>query len=117
MPAIGTAFQLKGSGFHFWIVISSPKNGKVLVVNLTDERHNHDQTCRLAPSDYCELTKPSVVFYKQAQEWNADKIDAEVLTEKYLRRLADCPSEIVRRIVYGARTSEEFKPKFLVYLQ
>lgn len=116
MPAIGTAFQVKGTGFHFWIVISGPLNGKVLVVNLTDEEHNRDWTCRLAISDYCALTKPSVIFYRKAEEWSADKIDSELSSQERLKRLPDCPLNVVARIVAGAKVSEEFKRKLLIYL-
>jgi len=115
MPSVGTAFQARGDDNHIWVVISEPKNGKILVVNFTDEKHNSDKSCCANNSNYCELTKPSVIFYKMAREYTALAVDVQLQTQEHVRRLADCPPELLLKIIEGAKISDEFKPRFLDY--
>jgi hypothetical protein len=71
MPAIGTCFQLLLSDDtecnHFWIVISKPLDGRVLVANLTWEENCPDSPCRFAINEHPVIAKPSVIYYLQSQ--------------------------------------------------
>jgi hypothetical protein len=117
MPARGTVFQVKGEGNHFWIVISGVKNGNVLAVNVTDEAHCPDSPCKLNIGDHPRITKPSVIYYWWAREFNAATVDAQLATQAFVRKLEDCSPALLARIVEGARKADDLKKRFLEYLK
>lgn len=104
MPIPGTVFQvIPEGGNHFWVVISKPINGNVLVVNITDADHCPDSTCTLHIGDHPIITKESVVYYRKSREFTATAIDAQIAEGTMVRKLDDCSSEVLNRIIEGAR--------------
>jgi hypothetical protein len=117
MPKLGTGFQLIGDEYHYWFVVSEEKNGKVLALNVTDEKHCPDSPCKLNEGDQAEIKKPSVVFYKKAREFPAQELDKQIQSGERIRKLTDCPQETLKRMVDGAFKATDLTLKFLNYFQ
>jgi sensor domain CHASE-containing protein len=117
MPKPGTVFQVvPEGGNHFWVVISAPLNGKVLVVNITDEKHCPDSPCKLAVGEHPVLIKASAVHYRKTREFEAVKIDEQLQNPDLVRQLHDCTADLFQRIIDGARNADGLTLRFLDYL-
>lgn len=118
MPKPGTVFQLRlDGGNHFWVVISEPRNEKILAVNVTDAKNSPDSPCRLDHRDHPEITKPSAIFYRKSREFDAAMVDAQIADGRVVRKLADCSPELLQRIIDGARAADDFTIRLLDYLR
>lgn len=118
MPTPGTVFQLRlDGGNHFWVVISAPRNGKILAVNVTDARNAPDSPCQINCGDHPEITKPSVIFYRKSREFDAAMVDAQIADGRAVRKLADCSPELLQRIIDGAKAADDFTIRLLDYLR
>jgi hypothetical protein len=116
MPCLGTIFRLKGDRFHRWIVISEPKNGKVLCVSVIDESKCPDSPCKIKIGDHACITKPSSISYFHAREFGADAIDRELAAGTNVESWANCSQQLVARIITGAKKADDLTAKFLDYL-
>jgi hypothetical protein len=114
MPSPGTAFWPIGA--HPWVVISRTIKGKVLAVNITDSDHIPNSPCKLNVGDHPCISKPSAIYYKKAREFDAAKIDQELISGKKVNPLAPCSQSLLNRIIRGAKDSDDLPPKFLDYL-
>jgi hypothetical protein len=118
MPTPGTVFQvIPEGGNHFWIVISAPKNGRVLAVNITDAKNCPHSPCIIEIGEHPAVTMQSAVYYRKAREFEGVKIDEFIATGENIRRLADCSPVLLERIIDGARKSDELTFRFLSYLE
>lgn len=118
MPKPGTVFQLKvDDGNHFWVVISEPKGGKVLTVNVTDARNSPDSPCKLKVGDHPIIVKPSVIFYRKSREFVAVMVDEQIAQGKSVKQLPDCSPELLQRIIAGAKSADDLTLRFLDYLK
>ncbi|HEY6170458.1 MAG TPA: hypothetical protein VI454_20665 [Verrucomicrobiae bacterium] len=102
---------------HFWIVISSVKNGQVLAVNITDACHCPESPCKLLVGDHPVITKPSVVFYRKARLFDASAVDEQLKDGSSVRRLDDCSEALLKRIIKGAFESDDITRKLLDHLR
>lgn len=112
----GTVFQIKGVGFHAWVVISKPLNGKVLAVNFTDVKNSPDSPCKIGIGEHPIINKPSAVYYKKAREFDVDLLNHHLNNSKELGQLEDCSRPLLERIIQGAKESDELTLRFLAYL-
>jgi hypothetical protein len=51
----GATFKLKGTpedNFHFWIIVGYEKHGRVLAINVTDEKWSPDSPCKISVGDH-----------------------------------------------------------------
>ena len=118
MPIPGTAFQvIPEGGNHFWVLISPVKNGRVLAVNITDVEHCPDSPCVLEIGDHPAITKRSVLYYRQAREFEAAKIDTLIAGGVQVRKLADCSNAVLARMIQGAKVADDLTCRFLEYLR
>lgn len=120
MPDIGTCFQLllndETEENHFWIVISKPLDGRVLVANLTDEEHCPKSPCCFEADEHPIIKKTSVIYYYKARTFEAAAIDAQLKSHRHIRRLPSFSPELVQRIIEGAKIAEDLTIKLLKYL-
>lgn len=116
MPVPGTIFRLKGDTFHRWIVISNPKDGKVLCVSVTDEEKCPDSPCKIGVGEHLSITKPSAVSYRHAREFGAYAIDQEIASGINVDSWPNCSTELVEKIVAGANIADDLTARFLDYL-
>jgi hypothetical protein len=117
MPTPGTVFQvIPEGGNHFWIVVSTVRNGLVLAVNITDIRNCPDSPCVIEVGEHPAVTKRSVVFYRKAREFDAGKIDLFLAGGTQLRQLPDCSADLLARIIQGAKVADDLTLRFLDYL-
>ena len=54
---------------HLWVVISDPTKdrGKLVVVNLTKQRTDKEQTCVIQPGEHPFVTEETVIMYRGAR--------------------------------------------------
>jgi hypothetical protein len=114
MPSPGTAFWPEGA--HPWVVISRTIKGRVLAVNITDEDHCPDSPCKLKVGDHPCIKKPSAIYYRKAREFDAAKIDRELSSGKTTKKLAPCSTELLSRIIRGAKHADDLTARFRDYL-
>ncbi len=120
----GSCFWLENSknGFeHFHIVISTPADGKALVVNIshyyTTPRSGHvqDTTCILDPGEHECIKKPSIVKYSEAF------VASIAALQRYedlglLREAAAATDVLIRKIQQGAKASPFIKGKWTAFI-
>jgi hypothetical protein len=120
MPTIGTCFQLllseESEENHFWIVISKPIDGRVLVANLTDRGKCPDSPCQFVPNEHPVITKASAIYYYKARTFEVAAIDAQLQSQRYVRQLPPFPPDLVKRIIEGTKVAEDLTLKLLKYL-
>ena len=120
MPAIGTCFQLlindEAEQNHFWVVVSEPIDGQVLIVNLTGREKCPDSPCHFAIGEHPAIIKPSVIYYYKARTHDAAIMDAQLGGGRYFRVLAPFSADLVNRIREGARNAEDLTLKFLKFV-
>ena len=117
MPEPGTVFQIVPEGSnHYWVVISTPRDGKVLIVNITDERHCPDSPCKVAIGEHPSVDKASAVYYRKARVFEAARIDEQLQNPTLVRQLENCTPELLQKIIDGARKAEDLTLRFLDYL-
>jgi hypothetical protein len=117
MVKVGTAFQLKGDGFHLWLVASEPNNeGKVVAFNVTDRNNYPSSTCQLQVGDHAFITKPSVIRYKSPKLWAVAAIEQHIQTGTFIQH-PDASQVLMSRIIQGAFASGDISPFFLSNLK
>lgn len=116
MPQPGTIFQLKGDGYHLWVVASKVKNGKILAINVTDEQHCPDSPCKIQLGEHPSISKPSVAYYRKAREFSAAAIDRELQLGAAVVAHAVCSPQLLQKIVEGAFKANDLTRRFLDYL-
>ena len=97
MAKPGTVFQIRGQGYHFWVIISKPLDGKVLMVNVTDKENCPDSPCHLDSTDHPAFTKPCAIFYRLARTPEEKNVDRELASQQQVRQLADCSESSMAR--------------------
>lgn len=61
---IGEAYKQWGG--HLFVVIAKDSTDNVVIVNCTRHEHNRDQTCVVDPGEHPDITKKSIVLYRDA---------------------------------------------------
>lgn len=118
MSLRGATFRLKGSSedcFHLWIIVGKEMYGRVLAINITDERWSPDSPCKINIEDHSEITKPSVVFYKKAREFSAKLVAEQLDSQIAVTRFEDASEELLKRIEENASKSDDFTSRLLSY--
>jgi hypothetical protein len=113
----GTVFQLiPEGGNHFWVVISKEQDGMVLAVNTTDARKCPDSPCILEVREHPTIIKRTAIIYRKAREFESLKIDREIASGTYVRRLEDCSHVLLQRIINGAKVANDLTFRLRGYL-
>ena len=112
---------------HFFIVINaSPCNSKTIILNVITSKVEERKQSRsnlpqetlveLSPSEYCELTKNSIVDCNSYKKININELVTK-MKSRQIEHKKDLPREIVDRIVAGIHASPMIEPeiKRLVY--
>jgi hypothetical protein len=111
----GTVFQLIGDAFHFWVVASDPKDGKVLALNITDGNKAPDSPCQIATGEDGFVTKPSAAYYKKAREFPVEALQDELRRGQNIRTVGQCSAPLLEKMITGAKQADDFTTKFLAY--
>lgn len=115
----GATFKLKGTpedNFHFWIIVGYEKHGRVLAINVTDEKWSPDSPCKISVGDHPVITKPSVAFYKKAREFSLEAVKTELASQIAFVRFPDASPALLKRIEDGAREADDFTARLVDYL-
>ena len=103
--------EVRGVPSHPWIIISDPTvdANDVLIVNLTDAKNYHDQSCYLGPSDHPSvITKPSCVAYQWAKLTSVAILE-QAKAAGFLLMKAPISAATMRKILDGAQETDELK--------
>jgi hypothetical protein len=95
-----------GGKEHLWIVATEPfgSAGEVVIVSLTTDRPDKEQTVRLSPSDHPFIRWPTIVFFTDAQLKPVDEIIA-LIRKGEATFHDDCSEELLQAIIDGLLAS------------
>lgn len=119
MSLRGATFKLKGQPddcFHLWIVVGKERMGRVLAINITDEKWSPDSPCKIRVGDHPQITKKCVAFYRKAREFGAASVAKNLASQIALTKYANASEELLRKIEDGASSADDFTNRFLSYL-
>jgi hypothetical protein len=101
---------------HLWIVVSDQNSdGEVLVVNVTSLRDSSDDTCILDPGEHPFIDHQSVINFRKAQVWRAQRIESAAANGA-INPQQVCSTALLKRIREAALKSPFFTIKLRKYL-
>ena len=112
----GTAFQITGDAFHYWIVVAE-KNGQVLALNLTDVKNCSHSPCIFRTGEHPIITKDSAVNYRKAREFSAAKLQEEFGRGTNVKPLSSFDDSLTKRMIEGAQRSDDLTARLLNYFR
>lgn len=90
---------------HLWIVVTNPnKENHVLIVNLTTLKEGQDQTVILNLGDHPFISRPSSVFYREAEVADNSKLEQAERAGAIAKR-EDCRPEVIKLVRDGVNAS------------
>lgn len=97
---------------HLYFAITEPDdNGKVLLVNITENEEGRDQSCVLNPGEHPFIRKESVVNYREARLADTQKIE-EAIQMRIAIPESDISNELLEKLRLGGKVSSFLKKDF-----
>jgi len=100
---------------HLYVILSPPREGRVLFVNITTPKHDSDLTCVLKVGEHPFLTHDSVINYADATEATLDQVNKAIAMNVF-KPHASFSDDLLHRVQEGAAVSKAFPPKFNKYI-
>jgi hypothetical protein len=111
MLALGTAFRPPKASYripHPYVVISEEVDGEIMAVNFSDEENYPSSACFVDVAEYPEeLTKRSVIYYRNPYEAKAAYIERNLGNGGVLSRCTAVSPKLLQRIIDGARRTPD----------
>lgn len=111
----GIVFKVPLPEAHPSIILCEPLDGKLLVLNISDAA-KHESTCYLDAGDHVAITKRSAVLYWKTKAVNAITLD-QLKAQRVMVYDEVLEEDVLQRIFRGARSADDFTPKYLKYLR
>lgn len=97
---------------HLYFVITEPDDeGKVLLVNITENEEDRDQSCVLQPKEHPYIRKESVVNYREAILSDVQKIDIAI-SMRVATPDVDMSDVLLNKMIQGGKISPFLKKDF-----
>ena len=102
----GDTFR-RSIGDHLWVVVSDPQldQNRVLIVNLTTVRRDHDPACVLNAGDHSFVKHASYMRYSGSQIVSARDLDQKLSAGQIILE-GKVSAQVLQRIRTGAAASE-----------
>jgi hypothetical protein len=97
---------------HLWLVITEPFGSppRVIIVGLTTQRDGSDTTVVLTPADHTFIKHPTIVFYADAREVEANLLERLVALDQS-RLHADPGSDALLMRIRDGLLESSFTPR------
>ena len=99
---------------HLWIVITPPEadTARAVCVNVTTKQSYSETTVILRPADHPFIQHESVIFYKDAQILDLNRVEQALnagIMNLVCKPHAPCSEELLKRIQAGMLQSKQLK--------